>query len=124
MVDDIETEEKKEECPRCEMNVKMIGMTLAHISCSTIKDENERGECNEWAAGINPTEMTMEEMAEGAYDRAGIAGLSALPEMYNEMIRGLVIKKVGDKLERGEQITEEENNLYHKYTKKEIAKGL
>lgn len=117
-------ENEKEECPRCEMNVKMIGMTLAHISCGTIKNENQRGECNEWAAGIDPTTMTADQMMEETYERAGIDGLSVFPEMYNSMIRSLVIRKVGDKLERGEKITEEENNLYNRYTKKEIAMGL
>jgi hypothetical protein len=115
---------KEEKCPRCEMDASMLSMAAAHIACGTLKDDDERGKCNEWAAGIDPAKMTAEQMMEELYDRAGIDGLSRMPELYNQQIRSLVIKKVGTKLEHGERVTKEEQELYNKYTKKEMAKGI
>jgi hypothetical protein len=117
-------DEDKEKCPRCEMDNLMIGMTVAHIACGGIEDESKRGECNEWAAGIDPAKMSAREMMKETYRRAGIDGLSRFPEMHNKMIRELVIEEVGDKLTRGETISKEENDLYIRYTKKEMEQGI
>ena len=119
-----ETETGTEPCPRCEMNNKVIGMAVAHVACEGIADDESRGKCMEWATGLDPSTMTAEEMMEGAYDRAGIDGLSVFPEMHNKLIRKVLIKKVGEKLERGLPITEEEQQLYKQYIKKEAAEGI
>lgn len=116
--------QEEEPCPRCEMNNQIIGMAVANISCNGIKDDENRGKCMEWAAGLDPSKMTAEEMMEGAYERAGIDGLSVFPEMHNKLIRKVLIKKVGEKLEKGLPITDEEQQLYKQYIKKEAAEGI
>lgn len=115
---------KPETCPRCEMDQKMIGLSMAHVSCGVIKDETKRGECNEWAAGIDPSKMSAMEIMEEVYDRAGIDGISRFPEMHKKMVMKLIIKKVGAKLDRKEPVTEEEMELYKRYTKEEVKQGL
>ena len=119
-----EIQEKKEECPRCEMQRLMVGASVAHVACGTITEEGDRGKCMEWAAGLDLEHMSAEDVMEGAYDRAGLAGLDAFPEMYNELIRKLIIKRVGQKLTNGQQVSDEEIKLYKKYTKTEVAKGI
>ena len=116
--------QEEEPCPRCEMNNQIIGMAVANVSCNGIKDDENRGKCMEWAAGLDPSKMTAEEMMEGAYERAGIDGLSVFPEMHNKLIRKVLIKKVGEKLEKGLPITDEEQQLYKQYIKKEAAEGI
>lgn len=116
--------QEEEPCPRCEMNNQIIGMAVANVSCNGIKDDENRGKCMEWAAGLDPSKMTAEEMMEGAYERAGIDGLSVFPEMHNKLIRKVLIKKVGEKLEKGLPITAEEQQLYKQYIKKEAAEGI
>ena len=116
--------QEEDPCPRCEMNNQIIGMAVANVSCNGIKDDENRGKCMEWAAGLDPSKMTAEEMMEGAYERAGIDGLSVFPEMHNKLIRKVLIKKVGEKLEKGLPITDEEQQLYKQYIKKEAAEGI
>ena len=116
--------QEEEPCPRCEMNNQIIGMAVANVSCNGIKDDENRGKCMEWAAGLDPSKMTAEEMMEGAYERAGIDGLSVFPEMHNKLIRKVLIKKVGEKLAKGLPITAEEQQLYKQYIKKEAAEGI
>ncbi len=118
------TEEKEEECPRCEMNRIMIGMSIAHVACGTIKEDGERGKCNEWAAGIDPKKMSAEEIMEEVYSRAGLNGIALFPELYNNMLKSFIIKKVGEKMEKHEPVDEEEMKLYKRYIKEEVEKGL
>ena len=119
-----EIQEKKEACPRCEMQRLMVSTSIAHVACGTIQEEGSRGKCMEWAAGLDLENMSAEEVMEGAYDRAGLAGLDAFPEMHNELVRKLIIKKVGEKLEKNIPVSDEEIELYKKYTKTEVAKGI
>jgi len=122
-----ETTEVKTECPRCEMDermFKMIGMSMAHIACGGIEDKTKRGKCNEWAAGLDPSKMTAMEIAEKVYDEQGVDGIARMPELYNRMIRRLIVKKVGEKLENGKQVTDEEMKLYKMYTKAEVKQGI
>ena len=50
--------------------------------------------------------------------------MSVFPEMHNKLIRKVLIKKVGEKLEKGIPITDEEQQLYKQYIKKEVSEGL
>lgn len=122
MSDEIKVEE--EPCERCEMQKLMVSASVAHVACGTIQEEGDRGKCMQWAADLDLSKMSAEDVMEGAYDRAGIAGLAAFPEMHDALIRKLIIKKVGQKLESGIPVTEEEIRLYKKYTKKEVAQGI
>lgn len=121
-----ETEQNPEErCPRCEMESVLVALSTARVACSGIKEDIERGTCMDWAAGIDPSEVkNAETLMEEIYNKTGIDGLARYPELYNKLIRKIIVKKVGEKLENGETITEEESKLYEKYTKQEIAKGL
>jgi hypothetical protein len=115
---------KEKKCPRCEMDNMFAGIAIANVACGTIKDEEKQGACMEWANGIDPTKMSAEQILEETYDRAGINGIAAFPEIHNAMVRKLIIKKVGQKLEKGIAVTKEEQELYNRYTKKEEARGL
>lgn len=116
---------KKEECPRCEMEQNMMAISIAHMSCGGIEDDGKRGECMGWAADLDPAEIqNWEGILSEAYDKSGIEGLSRMPKLYNMMVRKTIITKIGDKLERGEKVTEEEQKLFTQYTKKEVAQGL
>lgn len=116
---------KEEKCPRCEMDNLMVAMGVAHVSCGGIQDDEGRGKCMEWASQLDPSKIkSAEELMEETYERNGIDGLARYPELYNLMVRKIIIKKVGEKLERGEQITKEETELYNRYTKEEVKQGM
>jgi hypothetical protein len=115
-------QEKKEECPHCQMMKMSIAASFAHGSCSTIESEEGRDRCMEWAAGLQPEELKeAEKVMEAAYEQVGAEGLDKYAEMYNLLARQTIITKVGDKLARqrkGEQveITPIEKALYRKFT--------
>jgi hypothetical protein len=117
-------EEKEKDCPVCEMQEILVGVAVANVSCSTIKDEEKRGECMQWATGIDPTKMSAMQIMEEAYDRAGLNGLAVFPKMHNAMIRSVIIKKVGDKLRNNMPITKNEEEIYKKYTKEQEKEGI
>lgn len=119
-----ESEKKDDECPICEMNEKIMGVTIAHVACGTIKDKENRGKCMAWAAGINPQEMSVEEMMRESYKRAGLSGLAAVPVIYNKTMRKSIIQILGEKLNRGEELTEDETKVYNNAIKKEANEGL
>jgi hypothetical protein len=118
------TEKNEPECPICEMNEKIMGVTIAHVACGTIKDEENRGQCMAWAAGINPETMSVDEMMRESYNRAGLGGLAAVPIIYNKTMRKTIITILGEKLNRGEELTDEETQVYNNAIKKEANEGL
>jgi hypothetical protein len=120
----IDIKKEDEKCPRCEMDNIMIGMAVAHVACGGIKNDDDRGECNEWAASLDPNKMSAMDIMGTLYDKYGIDGLSRFPELHTKMIRRLVISKVGEKLEKGIPITTEEQELFNRYTKEETKDGI
>lgn len=118
-----ETEEKP--CEICQMNKTMAAIAASHLSCSAIKEDDARGECMKWANEIDPSNVKdVEKLMMDAYDRSGIEGLSVLPNLYNELSKKVIMKKVGDKVANGIQITENERKLYNEFKKADAKKGI
>lgn len=117
--------QNEKECKPCKMNRTMMAISIAHLSCSTIKDEEKKGNCMAWAADLDPSQVKdTKQIMEEAYAQSGIKGLAAPAALYNELVKELVIEKVGEKIERGEEVTDDEMKAYKEFTEEDQKKGI
>ena len=125
MSDDVKKENNREECTTCRMNETMMSLAVAHMSRGAVDDEEKRGECMKWPSDIQPEEVkSAKDLMKETYARTGIKGLARLPLLYEQLARTTIIEEVGGKLERGEEVSEDEMKAYREFTEEDKRQGI
>lgn len=116
---------EEDECPICEMNRKMAAIATAHMSCSAVKDDNDRGECMRWASDLDPSKIEdVEKLMIDTYRKTGLTGLGVMPKLYNELIKKVVIQEVGSKIEKHQRVSDDEMEMYKDFIKEDAKRGI
>ena len=125
MNSDVVKENNKEECVTCKMNETMMSLAVAHMSCGALGDEEKRGECMKWASDIKPEEVnSAKDLMRETYKRTGIKGLARLPMLYEQLAKTTIIEEVGGKLERGEEVSDDEMKAYREFIEEDKKQGI
>lgn len=115
------TEEKPKEnenCPLCDIVGIDVAIGVAHAACRASSQLDKKIECLNWIEGINPADIkSAEKIWEEAYDKAGLEGITIAAKAFWNSFKDVIIKKVHEMQERGEEVPQEMQELYKKVIK-------
>ncbi len=122
--DQIELVEKEskpsiEPCPECNLVELMLAISTANTACNLLDDQEKRDECRSWANGLNPDEVqNAQDIVWNTIQRVGVEPVSNFSSKWNDLIQTTIIQKVGEKIEAGEKVDPQLEQLFKVFSAK------